>query len=397
MQKLCQKIDKNQMKRLNLRLIFNQVQKDGAVSRAQLARETGLSSMATGRLVDEMIHVGLLEEVDNKEDVLSTVGRKSKMVQVSAHKIRNLGVEVAANHITVGEVDFYGNVIDSVTYQENFSRATPEYVCNRIAAMIQKKMCALKTGQRYHTCGVVSPGIIDCERGVIRFASCFHWKDVPLAELISKTTEIENVLLDNELKARSKAEELFGAAKGYEAAAVLNLGKGVGSSLIFRGEVFRGNANMAGELGHVCINPSGTLCQCGKRGCLQTFLSLDSILSDARKLEPSITAQEFFAAHQRGEDWAVRILEHMASYAAVAVEMLVQLYSAEKVILCGEIPELYPDIAEIIGNHYHHQENNMFQKNAEICCSPLAERGNLLGAGTMAFYHELDCIFEQLC
>lgn len=395
-----QKIDKSKMKRSNLRLLFSEIQRRGEVSRAQLARATGLSSMTVGRLSDEFIQKGLLLEEELPAAPL--VGRRPRALRINAPALLSLGVELSGSSVRAGVMDLNGVFQRQLVWKEDFLGGDPR----RVAEVSHRLICQLMQEQEGHEfveCGVACPGIIDSRRGVVRFSAAFQWREAPLLQLLreqgqqfcQKGGQPLQFVLDNELKARGRAEALFGVAKNRSHAALLHLGHGVGSALLQNGQIYRGRGNMAGEIGHICIDPAGVLCQCGQRGCLQTFLTLDAVLGEARKFVPHITPEGVFLAYEEGKPWAVSVVEHLVGYAKIAVEMLERLYAPDLVILCGDTVELYPPITEMIRRRYQQQSGRLEGEDTEIQASFLGENGNLQGACTMAFYRGLDRLCQS--
>lgn len=390
-----QKMDKEQMKRGNRQLIFTQIHCSGAVSRTQLANLTGLTPMTVGRIADDLIQQGLVVEEEQKETGKS-VGRRPRMLQVASDNMLSLGMELDRDRLRVGVMDFNGTVICKREWNQNLFNQPPEKVAElaaKLLAELLEEFHKRESGvnlRNCHICGVVCPGIIDSKKGVVCFSSQLQWHNVPLADLLKKATGIQHFAIDNEVKARGQAEVLFGLAQNQKSVVLLNFGSGVGSSLLVDRKLYRGRGNMAGEIGHVCIDPNGGLCECGRRGCLQTYLSDLAILQDARKFNAESTLDSLFEAFNQGEIWAVNIINHTVRYAIIAVGMLANLYAPDMMILCGRLIESYPELQRAIDEDYRLQLGDHVKNGMVLATSRLGEDGNLIGAATLAFCRELD-------
>lgn len=383
----AQKMDKEQMKRSNRQLIFTQIHSHGVVSRTELSKLTGLTSMSIGRIADELIQQGLVTEEETKE-IGKSVGRRPRLLHIASDSIRSLGLELDRDYIQAGILDFNGNVICKVEKEIVLAGKPPEEVAALAAEMLQQ-LQQMEAGQ-YRVCGVVCPGIIDSENGIVHFSSQLQWHHVPFAKLLRDTGVVSEVIIDTEVKARAQAEVLFGQGQNARRVSLLNIGSGVGAALVVDRKLYRGKGNMAGEIGHICIDPNGNLCECGKRGCLQSYLSDIAILHDARKFDYNSTVDSVFSAYERREGWAVNITHYIIKYAVIAIGILANLYDPDMVILCGKLVEEYPSLQEAIIEEYMAQLHNTLQEGIIVNSSKFGRDGNLIGAGTLAFYLDLD-------
>ncbi|MBW7457444.1 ROK family protein, partial [Paenibacillus sepulcri] len=193
------------------------------------------------------------------------------------------------------------------------------------------------------------------------------------------------VAVDNELKVKALAEHLKGAAIGSRRTALLGFGNGVGSALILEGEIYRGETNSAGEIGHTTIDPSGMMCECGKAGCLQTYINISSLLSEANKIRPIATIEELFAARQAGEGWAKYLIERALQYIAITVNNVVCMYNPDSVILSGELvdkfPAIYEEVEELCTKEIVWEP---LRGSFRIFRSELNERGVMIGSGLLS-------------
>lgn len=391
-----EKMDKEQMKRSNRKLIFTQIHKNGAISRTQLAELTGLTSMTIGRIADTLIQQGLVvEEEKNREG--KSVGRRPRLLEVAADSILSLGIELDRDCIHVGVLNFKADVIVERRHSENLFALTPPQVAKLAAKLIRElqdeqglqKEVRQKL-ENCQICGVVCPGLVDSKKGIIRFSSQLQWHNIEFAQLLKEATGIPEIVLDNEVKSRAQAEVLFGQGQAHKRVALLNFGSGVGSSLVVDRKLYRGRGNLAGEIGHICLDPNGSICECGKRGCLQTYISDLSILQDARKFDAQSTLDSLFRAYAENEVWAKNIINHTVKYAVIAIGMLSNLYAPDIVILCGRLIERYPILQAAIQKEHINQTGGYDSNKMILTTSQLGETGNLIGAGTLAFSHELE-------
>ncbi len=389
------KIDQEQMKHFNRQLVFYEIHLRGSVSRSQLAQLTGLTLMSVSRIVDDLIQIGLVAESDDPfqemldREASHSVGRRPKLLHVVADRMLSLGVEIDRDHIQAGVMDVNGEIFARVERRENLSNCPPELLVqwcaqliDELHALTEKKL--EKSLPPFQSLGVVCPGIVDSKRGLIHFSTQLQWKEVNLVDLLREATGIQQIRLDNEVKSRGQAEAILGAGRSMKRVALLNIGSGVGSCLVIRRKVYRGKGNMAGEIGHICIDPNGRLCECGQRGCLQTCLSDLALLQEAQWVRGSCTLDELFLAYEQQEGWAVQIVNHAVNYAVMALGILRNLYAPNIVVLCGSLVEMYPSFQQAIIREYQKQ-NNRYGIYMDLAISGFGRDGNLVGAGTLAF------------
>jgi glucokinase len=184
------------------------------------------------------------------------------------------------SNIAVLVVDLGGTSMKGAVVAENGRpvevdrRTTPR--ANVVDALVGQlhDLNSVASRRGYHVvgAGVVTPGIIDEDAGVVRYASNLDWSDLPLRSILSSRLGIE-VAIGHDVRAAGLAEHLLGAARGYDDFALVTIGTGVAAALITGGHMVTGVAGAAGEFGHIPMVPGGEECTCGQRGCLEVYMS----------------------------------------------------------------------------------------------------------------------------
>jgi glucokinase len=186
--------------------------------------------------------------------------------------------------------------------------------------------------------------------GVVHLAVNLKMEHYPLAERLSRQFETP-VRVENDVRiaALGVYERLF-PAREVRHLAYVSVGTGISAGVILDGRLHRGAGGMAGEIGHVQVDPLGPVCGCGARGCLEALASGSGIVSAARqaleegqksalgRLNPrEITTQAVFTAAAGGDELALQIVETSAHYLSQAVQWLVMGYDVERVVLGGGV------------------------------------------------------------
>jgi glucokinase len=127
-------------------------------------------------------------------------------------------------------------------------------------------------GHQVVAAGVVTPGIVDEDNGMVLYASNLRWRDVPLLDLLAERMPFP-VAIGHDVRAAGLAEQLLGAARGSDDFVLVTIGTGVAAALISDGRTITGATGAAGEFGHIPVVPGGEVCACGQIGCLEVYAS----------------------------------------------------------------------------------------------------------------------------
>ncbi len=214
-----------------------------------------------------------------------------------------------------------------------------------------------EVGEAPTAAGVGCPGWVDLKAGVTRFLPNLpgQWRDVPLARLLGKRLGCPVHLL-NDVRAATLAEFRFGAGRGVSTMALFALGTGIGGGLVVDGRLRLGSLGSAGELGHQIVEPTGPLCGCGARGCLEAVASGPAIAAAGVRLmrsgqapvlhevtggDAGLVMAETMGKAARGGDQAVRAeLERIAGLVGIAVANVIVTLHPELVVLGGGVAGL---------------------------------------------------------
>lgn len=160
--------------------------------------------------------------------------------------------------------------------------------------------------------GVGLPAFLDRETGMAEEAINLGWRQVPVAEELRRRLGGVPFAVDNDANAAALGEALAGAGQGFASALCLTIGTGVGSGIVLEGRLWHGATGMAGEIGHITVDPEGRACNCGRRGCLETVASANGMVAEvAERIAAGVEtglpqdrpfdAREVFAAAAEGD------------------------------------------------------------------------------------------------
>jgi glucokinase-like ROK family protein len=266
--------DQSMLRQINLSAIMNYIRVESPISRSMLAKKTGLNKATITSLVGELIQHNFIQEVGLETNGL---GRPSMKLRLNPTAGYIIGTEIGVDFINVIGADFSPRVI----FQSN--EKTPpgisvENVLHLLTAKIHEaiEVCAREVGDKFLGLALGVPGLVDYAEGVLLFAPNLKWTDVPLKKILSAEFSAP-VFVDNEANLATFGEFYFGSAYQHPDMLYLSVGVGLGGGILHNTHLLRGVNGMAGELGHITMQPDGELCGCGNRGCWETLVSLRAL------------------------------------------------------------------------------------------------------------------------
>ncbi|MFC5890292.1 ROK family transcriptional regulator [Kitasatospora sp. CM 4170] len=314
---------------------------EGPLSRVELARRTGLSSTAVTKAARPLIDDGYLHELP-PERTAPGAGRPVNPLAVTVDREFFVGVKISAEALFGTVCDLRAGMRATADLRLGEDRG-PEAVCALVGELVERLLDADPTfrGRTRHL-GIAVSGDVDRAAGRVRYSVLPGWRDVPLAGAVARSTGL-SVTVENDVKALTAAEHWFGEGIGTEYFALVTIGAGIGSGLVVNGQLIAGAYGVAGEMGHISIDPAGPVCHCGQTGCVEAIASSDAILAAVRTATGDADL-DFDGAVQlaRGGDPAARDAFARAGRAiGTGIATLVNLLGPERVVVTGEGLDTY--------------------------------------------------------
>ena len=364
----------NTIRDINRQIVLNYVREREPISRAEIARETDLQRSTISAIVEDLKTEGLVEEVGEGE---STGGRRPTMLKLRAAGPIALGVAITPTCTTIATSDLAGRVIDQEEFPTD-ANTTLKQVIDVVREFTDRYKGSIEG------VGVSLPGLVDPSTGTALYIPYFLWRDLPISEMISNAVGLP-VVIDNDANAIALAELWFGRPEVLNARdfILVLVAEGVGTGIIFDGQVYRGQRGAAGEFGHMVIGSGAPVpCSCGSDDCWEAFSSERAAI--ARYLEssgasPKTTFIEVVDRALAGEAHAKAALVETARQLGVGISNLIIGFSPEAVVVGGEIARAWDLIesalTETIGNSVRRG-----LPSARILPSTLGENPTLRGA-----------------
>ncbi|MCX5059844.1 ROK family protein [Streptomyces sp. NBC_00452] len=327
--------------------IFTTVLSQGPLTRLEVARRAGLSPAAVTKAVRPLLAAGYLVEAAD-EEAPPALGRPASLVRVDGGRALFIGVKVTGGELI--------GVLTDLCCRIRLDRRVPltdrstEAVLAPLAELVHELLAEAEDfGAPVLGLGVAVAGDVDRTEGAVRYSPFLDWRDVPLAELAAKTTGLP-VTVDNDVRALTVAEQWFGAGVGLSDFAVVTVGAGIGCGLVVHGRVIAGAHGVAGEIGHVTVDPAGPACHCGNRGCVEAIAGDAAIARRIREttgIEVADTAEAVALAH-RGVAGAREAYARAGEAIGRGIATVANLLGPERVIISGEGLAAYDLFAEQI-------------------------------------------------
>jgi predicted NBD/HSP70 family sugar kinase len=333
----------NTIRDINRQIVLNYVREREPISRATIARETALQRSTVSEIVEALTGEGLVEEIGEGK---STGGRRPTLLRLRTVGAIAIGVNVTPTYTTVASSDLAGVVVQQEAFPTDPS---PDRTFGRIIEIIRK----FSEQGAIEGVGVSIPGLVTPGTGKLIFVPYFKWRDLPIAETISQATGLP-VTIDNDANAVALAELWFGRPEIRDARDFIFVlvADGVGTGIIFDGQVYRGVRGAAGEFGHMIVGSDAPVpCSCGNDDCWEAFASERAATARYQKLTGMSSAPDFETLIDRalaGEHEAKTALTETARYLAIGISNLVVGFSPEAVIVGGAMTRAWPLIEKTL-------------------------------------------------
>ncbi len=333
---LPEKATHQQTRTFNQQLVLRALHDHSPLSRADLARLTGLTRTSVGDLVGALIDDGLIEEVGRGR---SSGGKSPILLRVAPDGRHLIGLDLGEGQFSGAVVNLRGDILRSIhlPLEGRNGDDAVELVVRLIDALRADDRCPLLG------IGIGAPGVIDTSTGTVRWSVNLDWAELRLGPLLEERYGVP-VVVANDSHVAALAELTFFRRPRPNNLVVIRVGRGVGAGIILNGQLFQGDGYGAGEFGHVSMGSADAACRCGRAGCLETMTSMRALVDAAGAIEPSITDEGgLVAAFLAGVTGIRRIVLDAARELGVAIGWLIGVLNVRHVLLVGPVAALGED------------------------------------------------------
>lgn len=329
-------------RRINRDIVLELIRTSQPISRADLARRSGLQRSTVSQIVEQLIR-----EKWVREGPVATAprGRRPTMLGLNEDLVA-LAVDIHPRQATIAAVDLNGRLLSRVDSPLTSDPAASTKIIVEALQQIQRSL----PRKCVEGIGVSLPGRVDPATQRMIFAPNLRWLDFDVKKAIETKTGLP-VKMENAATASLLAELTFARMDGVRDAVLVTVSEGVGTCVFANGQFISGHRGMAGEFGHVPIDPAGPRCGCGQKGCWETFASTRAALRWYRELRPESRAgtyQELLGLADAGDKSAVEALAKQAVWIGRGLRMIVAALSPSIILIAGEITAAWRRVGPIL-------------------------------------------------
>jgi len=261
----------------------------------------------------------------------------------------SIGVDLGGTNLRIAAVSASGEMLEKVTLGTKLALGR-DHVIDEMCSAIQRLSGKYKATGAFLGAGIGVPGLIDLQTGMMRRAvNLPGWENYPARAEIERRLSAR-VVLENDARVAALGEQWLGVARGVPNMAMLTLGTGIGGGIVLGEKIWHGMNGMAGEFGHVTVEPEGYPCACGNRGCSERYASASALLRMAREAvasgqAPSLAgaasadaesgAKSIYSLALQGDESAHRIFRTFGHYLGILLADLVNVLNLEMYVIGG--------------------------------------------------------------
>lgn len=380
----------------NRLLVVEVLLRHGASSRADISRQTGLSRSTVSSLVGDLQASGLVRErpaeASADRPIRPEGGRPGVLLTIDRSAGALIGMDFGHDHVRVAVADLGFAVLGEREQRMEVDQEARQSL--DVAAQLARELLdelGLDLG-RVLGAGMGLSGPIDRETGLIRSQPILpSWAELDAAEEMQRRLGIP-VHLDNDANVGALGEYTFGAGRGHRVVAYVRLSAGIGLGLIFDGRPFRGAHGIAGELGHVLVDPNGPICRCGNRGCLETLVSGPALCEQLRRSHGEMDVAQLLALAAEGDLGARRVVQDAGRVVGRALADLCNYINPDAVVIGGELAQAGELLLEPLRDAVDRYAIPAAAGGVSIVPGVLDDRAELLGALALAGQESQDAI-----
>ncbi len=340
------------IKEKNINEIFQIIRDEKAISRVEIAKKMKLSQTSVGRSVSELMDAGYVVEGEN---VGNSVGRQRIQLRIVPDRALALGIYLQRQSIDAGLVDVNGNLIRKSSFM--FAETKQTDIVENVSEVIDSILSSLSDQILSHLVGIgiTIPGAsINYREGII-----LHSEELGVASfhLGSRLQAVYpyTIIIDTDVNSEAKAQKFLNSVENPDEFIVIHLGTGISLAQTINGKIARGAHNCSGELGHIITETNGVLCECGRRGCLQTVIGRRGI-----EKQLGISFSDAVKRYHENDRDCQYLLNRAVHQISVWLANMIHLYDPREVILTGSMIDEWEEMFDMIVRNAKRYTGNYF-------------------------------------
>ena len=389
-----QKATRQQTKEHNTTLVLKTIYHSDSISRAEIARVTGLTRTTVSDIVSNLVADDLVVEAG----VGASLGGKPPIQVQLNENSRNLICVDLSNEVFRGAViNLRGQVLQLETLALQHRRG--ELALQAVYDLIDKLMLRIEASVL--GIGIGTPGLVDIHQGVIIQAVNRGWANLPMKQLLEQRYQLP-VHVANDSQVAALAEFSFGVKYDQPNLVLIKIGEGIGSGIVLDGKIFHGDGFSAGEIGHLAVREDGELCTCGNHGCLETIASSRALTEKSLELglvtaDDQSTASgansdvlDKLAVSFQGKDpAAIKLVQGAGHSLGVAIANLIGILNIQQIVIAGDLVRFGEPLLTAAQAEMHVNVLPALAEKTHLSYSCLGEDIVVRGASALILLEEL--------
>lgn len=346
-----------ELKQQNILEAIRILHKEKEVSKQELARLMEISTVSAHSFINELLEKGIVLSSGTGS---SNHGRKATLYRLNPKYGFSVGIVLTSTSIITVAYSFTSELISS--FSLGIEKIPDEALCENMIA--QARLAIANHEKEYGIClgvGVAMPGIIDHQTGLIK--KILHFPDFKTLDLkfVMQDALKVPVFVGNDNKVCMNALKWAGDQYTDVPVAFIGVEEGVGCGVMIGGQILQGANSVAGEIGHLPIDPNGPLCSCGNRGCIEHYIAerelIEKIiqhLNQESDFPSRYTSENFTIQHvislARSNDFVRSAIRECCDYFCILLENVVKIYGPQEIIIeceyLKQLPEFFAYLSE---------------------------------------------------
>ena len=383
------------MKQLNVSAVLKVIRDNGSLSRADVAKITGLTPASVTNITKMLIEDEYLVECKVGQ---SSGGRPPIMLELNPNARYVIGISIGVGMIDVVITNLSAEIILKKSIEINEERYDYDFVFKELVKLINEVIeCSKIEKEKILGAGVALHGIVNARTGMSIYSPYYGWKEINIKEALENELNL-GVYVDNDVRAMALGESWFGITKDISNFVTLNISIGIGAGIIINNKPYYGVDFSAGEIGHIVVEGDGDKCNCGNYGCLETVASNNNITKKAIKLIKQgtnsvlkelkadinqLTIEDISEAAKLEDELAISIIKEAARYIGIAITNLINILNPTSIVVVGEIFENTFYAIETLNEIVKNRGMKLSSENVRIIKSMLGRDAAVVGATTL--------------
>lgn len=370
----------------NLLRVIDVLLERGVASRAEIARQTGLSRTTVSSLVTDLIERGLVAErapADQRD--AAGAGRPPVLLALDRSAGAAIGIDIGHSHLRVAVADLSHTILAQAERALDVDESAKDGFATASELVDEVLAEAAVPRDRVINVGMGVPGPIRHRTGRVGSSSILPgWVDVRVGEEMERHLGLP-VVVENDANLGALGEALFGAGRGAQEIVYLKVSTGIGAGLIVAGRIHHGAGGTAGEIGHLLVDEDGHVCRCGNRGCLETVAATPGLLEQlSRTHGTDLSIEDVIGLARGGDPGCRRVIADAGQHIGRAVAMLCNLLNPARIIVGGDLSAGGGLLLDPLRGALRRYAIPSAAEDAEVCTGLLGEQAEVRGAVALA-------------